>query len=250
VTDRKALRSFFAWLYSAPLMALYVSSAAVAAIFVGGRRAFWLLAPKYFDLAAKAFGIVPVLQGWECMPEPIKNGRQPTIFIANHASLLDAPLIITSLPCRPVLIAKKGLAWVPILGQAMMLAGFIFVDRHKGTKSAACIKSAAQKIRRGISVAYFPEGTRTVSGRLRPFKRGAFALSMESGAPIVPLAIAGGHRILPKGEWRVCPGEYRMTAGEPLWPLDSPNADALRQRAETRMREMLGEPAFSAECGP
>lgn len=241
MTGRKAIRSLFAWLYAALLMALYVSSAVVAAIFLGGRRAFWLLAPKYFERAAKAFGITPILEGWESLPEAIKSGQQPAIFIANHASLFDPPMIIVSLPCKPVLIAKKGLAWMPIVGQAMMLAEFIFVDRHKGAKSAASIKAAAQKIRNGISVAYFPEGTRSTTGRLRPFKKGAFALAAESGAPIVPLAIVGGHRTLPKGEWRVCPGEYRMTVGKPLWPQDFSDAGTLRRHAEVRMREMLNE---------
>jgi 1-acyl-sn-glycerol-3-phosphate acyltransferase len=242
VTGRKALRSLFAWLYAAFLMALYVAFAAAAAMFVGGSRAFWLLAPKYFFSAAKAFGIAPALEGWDGLPESIRNGRQPTIFIANHASLFDPPLIIAALPCRPIFIAKKGLAWVPVLGQAMMLAGFIFVDRRKVAKSAASLKAAAHKIRQGRSVAYFPEGTRTMTGRLRTFKKGAFALAMESEAPIVPLAIIGGHRLLPKGEWRICPGEYRMTAGKPLWPSDYPDADALRRHAETLMREMLVDP--------
>ena len=240
MTGRKAIRSLFAWPYSALLMALYVGSAAVAAIFVGGRRAFWLLAPDYIERAAKAFGINMILAGWEDLPEAIRDGRQPAIFIANHASLFDPPMIIASLPCRPVLIAKRGLAWVPVVGQAMMLAGFILVDRRKGTKSAATIKVAAQKIRNGISVAYFPEGTRSMTGSLLPFKKGAFALAAESGAPIVPLAIVGAHRTLPKGEWRVCPGEYRMTVGQPLWPLDFSDAGALRRQAEAHMKEMLG----------
>ena len=235
---RPRLRPALVWLLAGPGMALAVLLACCVAIFRGRRRGFWALAPGYIRLMAWSFGIRRKLEGWDSLPEDIRNGA-PVIFFANHASLLDPPLIISTLPDHPVFIAKRELGRVPVLGWAIKLAGFILIDRGHQRRAYASLQDAAARIRAGQSVAIFPEGTRSPDGALQPFKRGSFHLAMEAGVPLVPLAIRGGHAILPKGSWRTQGGPYVLTVGEPLDPGAFEDAEPLRAAAEARLRELL-----------
>jgi 1-acyl-sn-glycerol-3-phosphate acyltransferase len=204
------------------------------------RRGFWKAAPAYIRLMAWGFGIRRELEGWEALPEALRNGA-PAIFYANHASLLDPPLIVSTLPSRPVFVAKQELRWVPVLGWAIWLAGFILINRRHQRQAYASLAHAAHQIRAGQSVAIFPEGTRSEDGAVLPFKRGSFSLAMEAGVPLVPMAIRGGHAILPKGAWRTRGGPYVLTVGEPLDPAAFSDAESLRAAAEARLREMLSD---------
>ncbi len=238
MTGRPLLRPALVWLLAGPAMAVAVLLAACVAVFRGKRKGFWAIAPGYIRLMATAFGIERKLEGWESLPDEIKSGA-PVIFFANHASLLDPPLLISTLPDHPVFIAKKELGRVPVLGQAIHLAGFILIDRDHQRKAYASLRDAALRIRAGQSVAIFPEGTRTMDGRLQPFKRGSFHLALEAGVPLVPLAIRGGRDILPKGSWRTKSGPYSLTVGEPLDPRAFADPEALRTVAEARLKAML-----------
>ena len=222
-------------------MAVAVLLAALAALVVGRRRGFWKIAPGYIRLMGWGFGIERELRRWNTLPESIQNGA-PAIFYANHASLLDPPLIISTLPSRPVFIAKRELRWVPVLGWAISLAGFILINRRRQKQAYTSLKDAAQRVRSGQSIAIFPEGTRSKDDGLLPFKRGSFLLALEAGVPLVPLAIEGGHRILPAGAWRTQGGPYILTVGEPLDPKSFGDAETLRSAAEARLRAMLNQP--------
>ena len=240
---RPLLRPAFVWLLAGPAMAVAVAIAAVSGFCLGDkRRGFWMAAPAYIRLMAWGFGIERKLEGWDALPEPVRGGA-PAIFYANHASLLDPPFIVSTLPSRPVFIAKQELRWVPVLGWAIWLAGFILINRRHQKQAYASLADAALQIRSGQSVAIFPEGTRSKDGEVLPFKRGSFSLAMESGVPLVPLAIRGGGAILPKGAWRTRGGPYTLTVGEPLDPLAFEDPESLRVAAEARLRRMLaGQP--------
>jgi 1-acyl-sn-glycerol-3-phosphate acyltransferase len=222
-------------------MAVAVFSAALLGLLRGDkRRGFWMAAPAYIRLMAWAFGIRRKLEGWDALPEAIRKGA-PAIFYANHASLLDPPLIVSTLPSRPVFVAKQELRWVPVLGWAIWLAGFVLIDRRNQKRAYASLADAAVQIRSGQSLAIFPEGTRSKDGEVLPFKRGSFSLAMDAGVPLVPLAIRGGGAILPKGAWRTRGGPYVLTVGEPLDPADFPDPESLRAAAEIRLRSMLAD---------
>lgn len=236
--ERPILRPALVWLLAGPAMALAVLAAALAAIFHGRRGGFWAVAPGYLRLMAVGFGITRSLEGWDALPAPIRDGA-PVIYFANHASLLDPPLIIATLPGRPVFIAKHELGRVPVLGWAIKLAGFILIDRGHQRRAYGSLRDAAARIRAGQSVAIFPEGTRSPDGALRPFKRGSFHLALEAGVPLVPLAIRGGHAILPKGSWRTQSGRYALTVGAPLEPAGFEDPESLRAAAEARLQELL-----------
>ena len=235
---RPVLRPFLVWAFAAPALALAVTLAFLVAAFRGGRKGFWTIAPSYIRLVAWLFGIERRLEGWETLPEAIREGRQPVIFIANHASHFDPPLLISTLPSHPVFIAKRELARVPFLGWVIWLAGFIFIDRAHRGQAKASLQAAARRIHAGQSVVVFPEGTRSPDGRPLPFKPGSFRLAAEAGVPLVPLAIHGGNAILPKGDWRVAGGPYRMVVGSPI-ETEGRDQEALMQEAEEAIRGLL-----------
>lgn len=220
------------WILGGLALALAVSLCFLLTPFMGGRRAFWRVAPRYIRLTAWAFGIRRKLEGWEGLPEAIRSGSQAALFIGNHASLFDPPLMISTLPCRPVFIAKRELARVPFLGWVIWLADFIFIDRDQRGAARQSLEKAADRIRAGQSVVAFPEGTRSRDGRLLPFKKGVFNLALATGVPVVPFAIEGGLSILPKDTWRVRGGPYRIRVGAPLNPARYPDRDALMKAAE------------------
>ncbi|HJV91420.1 MAG TPA: lysophospholipid acyltransferase family protein [Holophagaceae bacterium] len=213
---RPWLRPLLVWAFAAPALAVAVVLAFLAACFRGGPGGFWSVAPGYIRMVAACFGIRRQLEGWEALPEDIRSGRRPVIFIANHASHFDPPLLISTLPSHPVFIAKRELGRVPFLGWVIWLAGFIFIDRGNRAQALASLAAAAKRIHDGQSVVVFPEGTRSLDGGLLPFKPGGFKLAVEAGVPLVPIAIHGGAGILPKGDWRVQGGPYRMVVGAPL----------------------------------
>jgi 1-acyl-sn-glycerol-3-phosphate acyltransferase len=138
------------------------------------------------------------------------------IYAANHASYFDIPILIVSLPGQIRIVYKRELIRLPIFGWAMKLGSYVPIDRGDSREALESLERAAQKIREGSSVLLFPEGTRSVDGKLQPFKRGAFALAVRSRVPIVPVTINGSFSILPKKEWRVRPGEIEVVIHPPL----------------------------------
>lgn len=238
---RPFVRPLLVWIFGAMMLALAVCVCFLLAPFLGGRRAFWIVAPWYIRGTAEAFGIRRELAGWEALPEELRTGRRPAVFIGNHTSLFDPPLVISTLPCRPVFVAKRELAGIPFLGWVIWLADFIFIDRRDRGAAMASLAEAAARIRAGQAIVAFPEGTRSRDGNLLPFKKGAFALAFEAGVPVVPFAIDGGPEILPKGAWRVQGGPYRITVGVPLESSTFADPNALREVAESAVQGLLGK---------
>jgi 1-acyl-sn-glycerol-3-phosphate acyltransferase len=165
--------------------------------------------------------------GWECLPEAIRGERQPVIFMSNHESNLDPPVLISAIPIPAVYLAKKEVKWMAPVGWAAMAAGTIFIDRSNRERAIHSLHMAAGEIRGGKSVVIFPEGTRTRTGDLGPFKKGGFVMAHEAGVPIVPLATVGGHHMLPPGRVRIRPGRYVVAFGQPVDPKDFPHREAL-----------------------
>jgi len=135
----------------------------------------------------------------------------PCIFMANHLSFLDGPLLAMAVRRTARIILKKSIFRIPILGIAMRHVGFVPVDR-KGTKGGQrSLRRAARLVReKGYSFLLFPEGTRSRDGKMRPFRRGGFFLALESGAPVVPVTIEGTFELMPKGQWYARGGEVRI----------------------------------------
>lgn len=143
--------------------------------------------------------------------------RTPSIFMPNHGSFLDGPLLEMVIPGAARIILKKSILRIPVVGLVMRHVGFVPVDR-KGTEGGK--KSIARAVRlvreRGYSFLIFPEGTRSRDGTLGPFRRGGFFLATEGGAAIVPVTIRGTFELMPKGQWFARRGTVRVAFHDPI----------------------------------
>jgi len=162
-------------------------------------------------------------------------------FAANHQSWVDIPALFVALR-RPVLfLAKRELGQVPFLGRFIASMGMVFVDRAERRQTARTVEEAVERLREGRSIVSFPEGTRTPDGRVHPFKTATFAAAMEAGVPVVPVALEGAARVLPRDGFRVRPGLVRVTIGEPIPTAGLGRQDraALATRVQAAVAEMV-----------
>jgi 1-acyl-sn-glycerol-3-phosphate acyltransferase len=161
------------------------------------------LSMKFSRFAGRLAGMRVRVEGLENIPP------RACIFAANHASNLDPLALMPVIPQRVSIFAKRELFRIPILSAGMRLAGFVRVDRTL-REAAASVATAVRRLKEGLSFAIFPEGTRSPDGRLHRFRKGAFAMAIEAGVPVVPVSIAGTHRVLRRGDWVVHPGEVTI----------------------------------------
>ena len=138
------------------------------------------------------------------------------VYFANHESLFDIFVLLAVLPGRLRFLAKKSLFSVPVLGWSMAAAGYVPVDRDDRRQAAESLEIAAARLRGGMRVIIFPEQTRTRTGELLPFKKGGVLLALKTGAPIVPVAIAGTFAIQQRGGFWLSPGRVEVEIGEPI----------------------------------
>jgi 1-acyl-sn-glycerol-3-phosphate acyltransferase len=154
------------------------------------------------------------------------------IFMANHTSNADAPAVVGAIPRRVAILVKDSLLRIPVVGQAFRLAHFVPVNRANREAAIASVDRAVEYIKEGTSFLVYPEGTRSPDGRLQRFKKGAFVMAIKSGAPIVPVACAGAHRVIRKREWRIRPGEISVT----FLPALDPSQYTIEQRDQLAQR--------------
>lgn len=157
-------------------------------------------------LGTRAAGIRIEVSGLEHVPS-----NRSCIFMCNHVSNLDPPIMMPILPKRSSVLLKKSLMKIPLLGPAMRMAKFVPVERGTSRESARqSVILAADALQSGLHILVFPEGTRSPDGRLASFKKGPFFLARNTEAPIIPVAIIGTERMLPKGAWKIKPGTARV----------------------------------------
>lgn len=144
------------------------------------------------------------------------KGKGPYIFMSNHQGSYDIFALLGHLPFQFKWLAKKELFSIPFFGWTMAAAGYISVDRKGTRETVEAMNEAARKIREGMSVVIFPEGSRSQNGTIQPFKKGGFTLAIKSKVPIVPIAIHGSRTIMPKDRLKISPGEIRIQLGSPI----------------------------------
>jgi 1-acyl-sn-glycerol-3-phosphate acyltransferase len=141
----------------------------------------------------------------------------PYVFMSNHLSFLDGPLLMTVLDRPARVIVKRFVFRIPVLGLGMRFSGYVPLDREGAGAGRRSIARAAQLVKeKGYSFLIYPEGTRSFDGKLLPFRRGGFFLALESGAPIVPVSVKGTYELMPRGKWRVRKGPVKITLHEPI----------------------------------
>ncbi len=147
--------------------------------------------------------------------EHLVKGRA-AVYCANHQSNIDPPVLFTALHSQIHILYKAELNSVPVLGRVFRLGGFIPVDRRNREAAARSIEAGAASLRAGNPFLIFPEGTRSKTEELLPFKKGGFVMALKSGAPIVPVAVSGGRAAMRKGSWFIQPATVTVRIGEPI----------------------------------
>ena len=174
-----------------------------------GYFAHWC-ARAWSRLILKTTGVTVDVQGLE----RLVPGRT-YVFVANHQSIYDIPILFWSLPYQLRIIAKESLGRFPFLGWHLRRTGHMLVDRKRPDR-AAIFSWASRLTSQGLSLIVFPEGTRSRDGRVARFKGGSFYLALEAGLPIVPLSLIGSRHIMLKGRLATYPGHVRLFVHEPI----------------------------------
>lgn len=200
---------------SAALSLLVIGTIGIVGAYVGLTR-------RYYDWAARTWcRIILSTSGIRVRAlglEQIRRDR-PQIIAANHQSMYDVYVLAMTVPVRFHFVAKTELRRIPVFGRAAAAAGHVFLDRGDRAAAIESLRQAGAKLHQARSSAIvFPEGTRSRTGHLQPFKKGPFIMAIEAGVPIVPTIIEGTFDILPKGGRRVRPQEVTVWFGEPVDP--------------------------------
>ncbi len=160
------------------------------------------------------------------------------VYVSNHVSNLDPPALFIVLP-RAAFVLKQELSRIPLLGYVMGLGGFIYVNRKDRDSRRLAQREAVTRLRQGISVIIFPEGTRSRDGKLLPFRPGPFTIAIEAQVPIVPVTVRGARQLMPKGRPTVVPGEISLVFHPPV--LTEGLAPEARGDLMKRIRQTMEE---------
>jgi 1-acyl-sn-glycerol-3-phosphate acyltransferase len=152
------------------------------------------------------------------------------VFVSNHQSIYDTPIVFASLPYQLRIIAKESLAAFPVLGWHLRRGGHLFVDR-KHPDRAGILRSWRALVSDGLSLIIYAEGTRSPDGHTARFKAGSFLLAIQAGLPIVPLAVIGTRRVMPKGRLRTEPADVELVVHDPIQPPEIENPTARDAKA-------------------
>ena len=145
----------------------------------------------------------------------IESGKS-YIYMANHQSNFDIPVLLGYLPVQFRWLAKAELFRIPVFGRAMLGAGYVKIDRFNQKSAFESIRTAARRLKDGVSVMIFPEGTRSRDGSIQKFKKGGFVMAIQSGVPIIPVILRGTWPIMAKSSLRINRGDVEMEIGEPI----------------------------------
>jgi len=197
------------------VVSLYVLLAGpiALAIGVGLKNKTALYGPGHIGvgLALGLAGIRYRVRGREHIP-----AHRAVVFCSNHESNVDPPVLFQALHKRLHVLFKAELTKIPVLGAVMLGGGFVPVERERREASMASIDRAAASIRDGNTFLIFPEGTRSKTAELLPFKKGGFIMAIKAQAPVVPVAVSGGRSAMRKGSWLVRPVMVEVKIGEPI----------------------------------
>lgn len=223
----------------------------ITALLVVGLGAFWVfvvfLVTAPFDraryLTGRAFrtlGVIHVklnpLWKFGTVGYTIANKRHPYVVVSNHESYADI-FLIAHVPMEMKWLAKAELLRIPVFGWLMRMAGDVPVHRGRPTSRREALEGCRDRLAKGVSVMIFPEGTRSADGAMLPFRDGAFQLALETGTPILPLAVAGTASGMAKGTFRFQPTRALCEVMEPV-PTSHLSMDDMPE-LKRHVREMI-----------
>jgi 1-acyl-sn-glycerol-3-phosphate acyltransferase len=212
-------------------------------LITGNIMPLWHMALWIVRSGLTLVGIRSDIAGRENVP-----ADQACIFMSNHVSNMDPPILVGALPGRTSIFLKRSLMKIPLLGWGMKLADFIPVDRAGRLDSAKqSVLFAGRLLASGVNVTTFVEGSRSRDGHLLPFKKGPFYLAIDTGAPVVPISIWGTEKLMRVGGKRILPGTAHIRFHKPLWPRDFASRDALMDATRASIASCLPEWMTDAE---
>jgi len=204
-----AVRSALTYAGVAVYVALVAPPAMLLAMAFRWKAVLYVLGRAGVRLGLRLSGIRYEVSGRGHVPA----GRA-VVFCANHQSNIDPPVLFDALHPRLHVLYKAELSRLPLLGRVFRIGGFIPVERQNREHAIASIGRGAESLRAGNSFLIFPEGTRSRTGALLPFKKGGFIMALQAQAPIVPVAISGGRAAMTKGSAILRPVRVRIRIGE------------------------------------
>jgi 1-acyl-sn-glycerol-3-phosphate acyltransferase len=233
---RYYLSYFRSLVFTNPLIYFYTAFCGtlslIGSVVDSGGRWQHFCARMWSWLILKTSGIRVRVEGLENV-----HSQETVIYCSNHASAMDIPIFFVHLPVQFRFLAKRSLFHLPFLGWHLRRSGHIAVDRGRPREAAKGFDRAAEKIREGRSVILFPEGTRSRTAEMLPFKSGSFYLAILAGVPIVPVTLNGTRHVLKPDTYHVRPGQTEMIIHKPI-PTEGLTANDV-EALSARVREQI-----------
>jgi 1-acyl-sn-glycerol-3-phosphate acyltransferase len=232
-----AIRSGLAYIIVSVYVLLVAPPGMLLALLFGWTDVLYLLGHGGVIIATWLVGIRYRVAGIEHLP------TRSALFISNHQSNIDPPILYRALHPRLHFVYKSELQAIPILARAFNMAGFIPIERRNLERAMAALDHGAAALRAGTSFLMFPEGTRSRSGALLPFKKGGFVMAINAQAPIVPVAISGARASMRKGSRIIRPVTVSIRVGRPVETtgLSPDERDTAIEQVRARIEQMLNE---------
>jgi 1-acyl-sn-glycerol-3-phosphate acyltransferase len=215
--------------------AFYATAVIVHMVLWRNDDVFFVYARSWSRFLLRIAGITVRTEGANNLPPGMR-----AIYVANHASLFDIPVILAHVPDNVRIMYKRELERIPVFGWCLRRSPFIAIDRERSREAADVLETVVSTMRTGSSVLVFPEGTRSEDGHVQAFRRGAFTLAVRSGRPIVPLALIGTASILPKGTKRINGGVVTLRIGAPI-EVPSEATRAEEKELMSTVRQIIAE---------
>jgi len=181
----------------------------------------------------------------EVIGEELIPTDQPVLFVCNHQSAFDIPILLGYINKPKAFVSKKEVKRLPIVGSWMSLMQCVFMNRKDVRQSLQAINHGAENLKKGYSLVIFPEGTRSPDGQMLEFKPGSLKLAIKSGVAIVPVTIDGSYRIMQKKSWIIRPADVKVIVSEPVDVASySKDGKVLTEYVYTKIKEQLSDHVY------
>jgi 1-acyl-sn-glycerol-3-phosphate acyltransferase len=233
-----AVRSFATYIAVSLYVLIVAPPGMLIAELFGAKKHLHVLGHVGVKLALALSGISYRVSGQQHLP----RGRA-AVYCANHQSNVDPPVLFTSIHPRMHIVYKAEINAIPLLARAFQHGGFVPIDRRNKEAAMRSLEAGARSIRDGNSFLIFPEGTRSKTGEMLPFKKGGFLMALKAQAPIVPVAISGGADAMRRGSKIIRPVKISIRVGQPIETagMQMTDRDALIAQVRDRIQALLAE---------